>query len=438
MVQLYPPMRGPAWKGSPLREEAYRLDREVRRLSLRIRTHRAELAFLLLEVKRRKVYETLHFTSMTAYGRSVEGLGASTTSELLKVAEACERLPRLCQAFRSGELPLSKAKVLVDVVTPETEGEWLERARRLESSQLQAAARRREPVSRQTIKWTDAQRAVVDDAVRSVREAGGPTDFAAALAAICGDYLDGRSGARGVGDEAPRGGRRKKTVVVIKRCPECDEASRDTQRGPIRVEPAALDEALQEAEVYDMREPPPARLPPDEGQLGRAIPAAVRNWVFARDEGRCQVPGCTHRAHLEADHVKGWKAGHDPDGIVTLCSGHHRQRTKGALRVERHEDERFHFYGVDGEYLGAGGDRVRADAVRRAAPARANPAPAAPAASGEGFARAKDDAVKALRRLEFPAREAKARVERALREDPGLAERPPGELVKAVLVAGWG
>jgi len=54
------------------------------------------------------------------------------------------------------------------------------------------------------------------------------------------------------------------------------------------------------------------------------------------------------------------------------------------------------------------------------------------------FARAKDDAVKALRRLEFPAREAEARVARALREDPGLAERPPGSLVKAVLVAGCG
>jgi len=76
--------------------------------------------------------------------------------------------------------------------------------------------------------------------------------------------------------------------------------------------------------------------------------------------------------------------------------------------------------------------------VRRDASVRPDPASAAPAASGEVFARAKDDAVEALRRLEFPAREAKARVERALREDPGLAERPPGELVKAVLVAGWG
>jgi hypothetical protein len=37
---------------------------------------------------------------------------------------------------------------------------------------------------------------------------------------------------------------------------------------------------------------------------------------------------------LDLHHEGGWRAGHDPARIVTLCDGHHRLRHEGKLRIE--------------------------------------------------------------------------------------------------------
>ncbi len=56
-------------------------------------------------------------------------------------------------------------------------------------------------------------------------------------------------------------------------------------------------------------------------------------------------------AALEAHHAKGWKCGHDPDHLHTLCWAHHRAVHKGLLRIEG-TAPKLRFVRLDGEVVG--------------------------------------------------------------------------------------
>jgi hypothetical protein len=49
--------------------------------------------------------------------------------------------------------------------------------------------------------------------------------------------------------------------------------------------------------------------------------------IFARDQWRCQAPGCSSRRRLEAHHIifRSQNGSDDPDNLITLCHGHHRR-----------------------------------------------------------------------------------------------------------------
>jgi len=130
-------------------------------------------------------------------------------------------------------------------------------------------------------------------------------------------------------------------------------------QGPVPVEAETVEWARREGEVVDLSQGPPPVAPP-AGELKRAIPRAVRRYVDARDGDRCSFPGCTHRADLEADHFDGWENGHDPQRLGKLCRAHHTERGRGYFRVETGEDAR-RFFLRDETYVGAAGDRSRAD-----------------------------------------------------------------------------
>jgi hypothetical protein len=163
-------MRAPARSDSPLHAEAHELDDLVRRLSLRRRLDQAARAKALLQIAERRLYRVLGYASMTAYGRAVEGLGASTTCELLKIAGGCRGLPRISEAFYAGRLPAGKAKVLVALATPDDEEAWLERAKTLDPPALRALGRGEERRYRPTMDWAESEMGWAEVAVRGVRE----------------------------------------------------------------------------------------------------------------------------------------------------------------------------------------------------------------------------------------------------------------------------
>jgi hypothetical protein len=69
----------------------------------------------------------------------------------------------------------------------------------------------------------------------------------------------------------------------------------------------------------------------------KTMPARVRHAVNLRDQGKCQVEGCTNERYVDLHHIihraRGGK--HTEDNLITLCSAHHRmQHSTPGLLVE--------------------------------------------------------------------------------------------------------
>ena len=75
--------------------------------------------------------------------------------------------------------------------------------------------------------------------------------------------------------------------------------------------------------------------PVSVGATQRIVPARTRRLVMHRDLGRCRVPWCGARRHLDVHHIVHWLLGGktDDDNLVTLCSACHRAVHHGALGV---------------------------------------------------------------------------------------------------------
>ena len=67
----------------------------------------------------------------------------------------------------------------------------------------------------------------------------------------------------------------------------------------------------------------------------RAISAARRARIIARDGGRCRYPHCTATTGLEVDHIVALGlGGRDSDAnLETLCVVHHLQKTRRDARM---------------------------------------------------------------------------------------------------------
>ena len=89
-----------------------------------------------------------------------------------------------------------------------------------------------------------------------------------------------------------------------------------------------------DAEIVDLRPGLTA------GHVTRTIPPAVRRRVLGRAKGRCEVPQCRNKLHLDVHHIHPRVLGgtHDPAQLVCICHGHHRAVHRGYLAVERRSD----------------------------------------------------------------------------------------------------
>ena len=102
--------------------------------------------------------------------------------------------------------------------------------------------------------------------------------------------------------------------------------------------------------------------------MTRTIPNRVRNYVWGRDRGTCQVPGCDLRGGVEIHHLDLWWRGHDPERMLVLCDEHHEQVHLGLLQVWSKEDGVKQFGSTDGVALGSAGDSRRIPLRRQVPP----------------------------------------------------------------------
>ncbi|ONH23041.1 HNH endonuclease [Pseudofrankia asymbiotica] len=79
------------------------------------------------------------------------------------------------------------------------------------------------------------------------------------------------------------------------------------------------------------------------GRRRRLPTRRLRDAVYARDQGICQYPGCTHTRWLQVHHLRAWAeegGATDLENLALLCSRHHRLIHDEGIALRRRGDGR--------------------------------------------------------------------------------------------------
>jgi Domain of unknown function (DUF222) len=303
------------------------------------------------------------------------GFDMHTSAELLRVGQSMDDLPRIAEAFRSGQLSFDKVRQISTVATAANEHILLEFAQGASGAQLaricralrriadvSAPKRADEHLSQRGI-WTHWDEGGMLELVARLT----PEDAAvvqAALESITGsmpvpeptddgvkDPADDRWAARRVDafvamcEHVLAGGAEnlvmspatRQVVVHVDVGLLTGEASegRCFVEGGSPLSAAAARRIGCDAEVAGVIERD--GLPIDVGRKQRIVPERLRLALHVRDRF-CRFPGCGVPAHrTEAHHHEHWALGGETnlDNLLLLCGFHHRRHHEGAYRIRK-------------------------------------------------------------------------------------------------------
>ena len=281
-----------------------------------------QAVLLFAEIAEKKLHRHLGYSTMLAYAREELGFSDARYYQFQRLAEAFKELPKVKDAVASGELPWTKAREVAKVATAESQGEWIDEAKKSTSRELESKVRVAKasgkrapgpelffkessgPAARQevsvTLKLDPEQLAQLEALMEALRKQGLKGSREEVLLAA----LD-----LAVQSDCTRVQSRPKQIVMY-RCEECGRTKVSTSRGLIEVE--SRDE---DAQVLG-----------SDGVNRSAIPPKTRRQVLARDGHRCKGRGCGSRHFLEVHRIVPRSRGgsNREENLVTLCSACHR------------------------------------------------------------------------------------------------------------------
>jgi hypothetical protein len=310
---------------------ARQLDAEIRHWHQQGLAAEAQVMIRVEQMEADRLWEPLLYSSINAYTRELAGWSASKTSKVITVARA-SHLPLLQVAFRSGELGWTTCYLIANVATQEDEAEWLELARSGSRNDVEEEIARRanrEVIRPRVFRLPPEHLAEIEQGIAEVLKDSPELSREDALATL---VHWGRTG-------GGTNGCKSQTVIYV--CRDCDKTVRQSPAGLVEVTPAAREQLACDTKLLDITKGPAPQT--------RSIPTRTRDYVEARDMGRCRVPGCTKTTNLEIHHEGGWKiVGHDPEACYSTCWAHHAARHAGAFRVVTLMKGVYRFESVDG------------------------------------------------------------------------------------------
>ncbi len=323
-----------------------------------------------------------------------------TAREKVRIARSLDDLPRIEEAFRSGELSYSKVRAITRIAEWDTEAELIELARGTTAEHVSRLVRARRQADHLGApgaalnawkhRYLDCHTAA-DGSV--VFEGRLPVELGAIfLQALerAGDWMRSEDQTAGprietrVPDEAvperqqPQARRADAMALLAERflatSPGDDESLNTADRFLITVHAPA--EALPEYGRVDPTDPPQfedgsaaapetvRRLgcdsavvriletsegePLDVGRKTRVIPPALRRALKRRDGG-CRFPGCTQTRFVDGHHIQHWADGGETclSNLLSLCRFHHRLVHEGGYYIVK-DGSAFRFFRGDG------------------------------------------------------------------------------------------
>ncbi len=314
------------------------------------------------------------------------GISMTAGREKVRVANAIGDLPKISEAFRSGEISYSKVRALTRVATPENEDyllmiaqhgtahhvETLVRGYR-RSEQLNDEDAANKPLNSRSLsyRWDEDGSLLLKGRL--------PAEVGAMLLKALESAIDNEareaSAAKDAGDDwEPIEQRRADALAAM--------AETYLEKGPAKSSSAdryqVMLHVVKGSDLFFREVTPDPGCPPSEkidptllledgphvpagtsrriccdtsvstlveddkgeplsiGRKSRVIPPAMRRALKARDKN-CRFPGCTHRYRIDGHHIKHWAKGGETslDNLVQLCRFHHTLVHDGGFGCEK-------------------------------------------------------------------------------------------------------
>lgn len=322
------------------------------------------------ELDRREGWRDEGATSLESW--MVERLGVSvpTARALAHVGERLYDLPRLADALSAGALSFDKVRAVVDVATPESDGEFRDRAMEHSVRELAQLARSRKEASAQTARADyDARSLRFNESFRTVTaqlpaetfaEVRGTLEAQAREIPSDGETpWDQRLCDAFVGMVRSSGSpsRAAAAYTVVAHVPlatlldETSELPGELERdGLISVDTVrrvacdatvilAVDDNLGHT-MYEGRQ--------------HRYPTATQRRELVRRDRHCRFPGCANATFVNPHHIRWWKPHRgttDLPNLALLCEHHHHLMHSKQWSVSGNANEELTFVGPTGRIM---------------------------------------------------------------------------------------
>jgi hypothetical protein len=347
---------------------------ELMRLSAESARNMASSAGLIVllsgELDRREGWRDEGATSLESW--MVERLGVSTPTAraLAHVGERLYDLPRLADALSAGELSFDKVRAVVDVATPESDGEFRDRAMEHSVRELAQLARSRRSASAETARADyDARSLRFNESFRTVTAQLPAETFAEVRGALeaharevpsngetpwdqrlCDAFVGIVRSSGSTGHDAP-------PYTVVAHVPlatlldETSELPGELEREGLisadTVRRVACDAtvvlAVDDSAGHTMY----------EGRQRRYPTAAQRRELMRRDR-HCRFPGCANATFVNPHHIRWWKPHRgttDLPNLALLCEHHHHLVHSKQWSIAGNANEELTFVGPTGRIM---------------------------------------------------------------------------------------
>jgi hypothetical protein len=316
-------------------EEWREVDQQLRTIAQRRAALDAEEARWLRKAEDLELWREVGMVSALDYLERVLGYAPHAGAERLRVARALANLPAIECALESGQLCFSAVRELTRVATPQTEDLWRARAVGKNVRQVEELVAGHAPgslpddppdpaVTKHVVRWeidADAFAQLRQTQTALSEEHGRHLDHSDFVRALCDRALD-----RAPGD-APSG--RAKFQLLLTVCKQCERGTQEASGIQVPVDAATIERAQCDAQhIGATTDTSPARAEQD-------VPPKVRRFVWRRDGGRCQTPGCRSARGLEVHHIVRRADGgsHDASNLRLQCSACHSAIHRNTLEI---------------------------------------------------------------------------------------------------------
>lgn len=322
------------------------------------------------ELDRREGWRDEGATSLESWMVERLGVSAPTARALAHVGERLYDLPHLADALTAGDLTFDKVRVVVDVATPESDGEFRDRAMEHSVRELAQLARSRREASSETARADyDARSLRFNECFRTVTAQLPAETFAEVRGTLEAQARDIPSDGETPWDQrlcdafvgiirssrSPNHAAAPFTVVAHV---PLDTLLDETSELPGELEREGL---ISADTVRRVACDATVILAVDdnvghtmyEGRQHRYPTATQRRELMRRDR-HCRFPGCAHATFVNPHHIRWWKPHRgttDLPNLVLLCEHHHHLVHSKQWSISGNANEELRFVGPTGRIM---------------------------------------------------------------------------------------